>query len=294
MNMKNIAIVALTLLTTTLNAQSRPTPVEVTLGHVNDRRSSGSFSQLTIGMFVPSIRAADVAASRVLVSTAIDDTGHSLIDPEAREPELMATNVPRELDGTPATPPPPVTVSVSLAMPPRKAKTVKEVRGEIELYLPGKDLNSVAEIAKLLSFSGKPLTNKALKANGVDITLLNTAQIAAERKRLVDAKRKEAKANGTEGEELENMMKELLEAMLPVNEGELLVRLKDPGHTVQDMIYIDSAGETKHVTTRDEEGLTYLTIWGEKPAPDWKLKISMKTPKNVVRYTFVLKDVALP
>lgn len=294
MTMKIITAFALSLLTVTVAAQSKPAPIDVKLGHVNDRRSSGSFSQLIIGMLVPGIPAADVAASRVLVTSAADDTGHSLVDPEAREPELMSTNVPRELDGKPTTPPPPVSISVSLTTPDRKAKAIREVRGEIELYMPGKDPNSVAEIPKLLSFSGKPLANKALKANGVDITLLNAAQIAAERKRIVDAKRKEAKANGTEGEELETMMKELLEATLPVSDGELLVRLKDPKTVIQDMVYIDGAGEKKHITTRDEEGLTYLTIWGEKPAADWKLRISMKTPKNVVRYAFALKDVALP
>jgi len=31
-----------------------------------------------------------------------------------------------------------------------------------------------------------------------------------------------------------------------------------------------------------------------KPQPDWKLRVQMKTAKNVVRMPFALKDVTLP
>jgi hypothetical protein len=57
---------------------------------------------------------------------------------------------------------------------------------------------------------------------------------------------------------------------------------------------LDAAGEVKMVSAREEEGLTLLSTWAGKPQPDWKMRISMKTPKNIVRYAFALSDVPLP
>lgn len=292
--MRTTITIALALFAASAVAQPKATPVEVNIQQVNDRRTSGSFAQLTIGLQLPKISSRDVEASRVLIAAATDDTGRSLIDPEAREPQLDP-NFRGSMTGRDDKIPPPATVSITLINPDRKAKTVKEVRGEIELYMPGKDPNSVAEIPKFLSAAGKPLTHKALKANAIEITLISPAQLAAERKRLSDAKRKEYIGAGWEpGEDLDSMVKSYSETLLTVEDSDVLVRIKDPNSRIQDLTYIDAAGETKRISTRTDEGFTYLTTWGEKPQPDWKLKVSMKTPKNLVRYSFALKDLALP
>jgi hypothetical protein len=247
---------------------------------------------LSISLELPKIRSSEVEASRVLLAAATDDSGKSLLDPEATEPQLEP-NMSGRMGG--AATPPPASVRVMLANPDRKATTVKEVRGEIELYMPAKDPNSVAEVAKFVSLSGKPFAHKALKANGVEITLLTEKQIEAERKRIADAKRKEYKDAGWEdGESLEGMLTNLLQSLLGLQESDLLLRIKDPNKRIQEIGYIDAAGEVKRFSTRDEEGLTYLSTWGDKPQPDWKLRISMKTAKNMVRHSFALKDLALP
>jgi hypothetical protein len=291
--MRTLARLALLLSAASLLAQ-KPAPVDVTVQQVNDRRTSGSFSQLSITLELPKVKAGDMAASRVLIAAASDDTGRSLADPQQSEPQLEP-NMRRPDAAGAETKPSPATVSVTLLNPDRKATKVKEVRGEIELYMPGKDANSVAEIPKFLSLSGKPLPHKALKANAVEIAILNAAQLEAERKRILDAKRKEYKASGWEdGEDLENMLRSQTESLLALEESDLLVRIKDPNHRIQNIVYVDAAGETKNISTRNDEGLTYFSTWGEKPQPDWKLRVSMKTPKNTVRYAFALKDVPLP
>jgi hypothetical protein len=285
---KTIAVLALAALASPLLAQK---PAEVTIQQVNDRRTSGTFfAQLTISLELPKVHAADVAASRVLVTSAVDSSGQSLIDPKADEPDLEASSrmgMGAEDATTPAV------VSVTLKNPDRKATSVKQVRGDIELYMPSKDPNSIAEIPKFLSFSGKPLVHKALKANGVEISLVSPAQLEAEKKRLGDAKRKEAKAAGYEDEELDNVVKYYLESLLNLEEGELLIRLKDPNKRIQQIAYI-AGSETKRVNMRDDEGFVLLSTWGEKPEPGWGLRVSMKTPKNLVRQAFALDDVPLP
>ena len=281
-------LLLLLLLATTAAAQSR---VDVEINQVNDRRSKGFFSKLTIALDLPKVRSTDVVASRVLVTSATDDSGQSLLDSEAQEPQLELNSGAMFVKNPEAKP---VTVSLVLKNPDRKAKTVKEVKGEIELFMPSKDPNSIAEIAKFLSLSGKPLSHKALKANGVEIAMLSPAQVDAERKRLGEAKKKEWKDSGWSGQDLDNMVASFLESLLRVEENEVVLRVKDPSKRIQEIVYVDASGEVKRASMRTDEGLTMLTTWGDKPQPDWKLRVSMKTPKNLVRHTFALNDVALP
>jgi len=282
--MRKLALLALVALP--LLAQPK---LDLTVKQVNDRRTKGSFSQLMITLELPKVPSPSVAASRVLVTTAVDDTGRNLIDTERGEAELEANRSgmidPKDVR--------PVTVSVTLKNPDRKATTVKQVAGEIELYMPSKDPNSIADIPKFLSLAGKPLSHKALKANGVEIAPLSASQIAAERKRLSDIKRKDGTEAGMTGEDLENYVKTFEGMQLNLEPSDVLVRLKDPNRRIQDMSYVDAKGEVKHLSWREDEGLYIFSTW-EKIEPDWKLRVSMKTPKNIARYPFTLSDVPLP
>jgi hypothetical protein len=276
----------------TLPLFAQPKPIDVTVDQVNDRRSKGPFADLTLSLQLPKIKSSEVTASRVIVSAATDDTGRDLRPEEQSEdldPNIRGSMY--RMDGGD----PPCSVSVKLKNPARTAVKVNEVRGEIELYMPGKDPNSVAEIAKFSTTAGKPLSHKALKANGVELALLSPAELAAVKKRLGDAKRKEYKEAGYEGEDLETYVKNYLENALTLDENsDVAVRLKDPNKRLQDVTYIDGAGEEKRVILREDEGVTILTSWGGPPTADWKLRVSMKTAKNVVKHAFVVKDVKLP
>ena len=288
--MKKMFVLSLVLVATATAAQEKGKPLDVAVRQVNDRRSAGFFAQLAISLDLPKIKASEVAATRVTVTSATDETGLDLVDRE-KTPELESTH--QGIVGRNNAPDTPASVSVTLKNPARKATKVKEVRGEIELYMPAKDPNSVAEIAKFLSGSGKPFGHKALKANGVEIALLSDAQVAAEKKKRAEVKRKEYAEMGFSGEDLENMMKDFVGALFGVQESELLARVKDPNGRIQEITFIDSAGEVKPVMMRDEDGVTLLSTWS-KPEADWKMRVSMRTAKNVVKYSFALNDVPLP
>ena len=254
--MKKMMLVVLIALS--MEAQK---PAEVVVNQVNDRRSASStFSNLTIGMELPSIEAKSVAASRVLVRTATEDSGADLVARDAEEP-MLYPNMRDE--GA-------ISVSLSLNNPARTATKLREASGEIELYMPSKDPNSSADIAKVLPASGKPLAHKALKANGIEIAFLTAAQLDAENK-----KREEY-------------------ARLELDDSEVAVRIKDPQNRIHEVVYIDGKGEVQRVSMRTDEGLTVISTWSGKAQPDWKLRVQMKTPKTVVRVPFALKDIALP
>jgi hypothetical protein len=285
--------ILLALLTASFSALAQK-PVDVTVQQVNDRRSNGNFAELVISLQLPKVLSSTVSASRVFVKTATDDTGQSLVAEGMQEPDLQANMSAAYRSAAAATEP--ASVQVSLKNPSRKATRVADVRGEIELYMPSKDPNSIAEVAKFMSFSGKPLSHKALKANGVEIVLVSPAQVAAERKRIGDTKRKELKEAGYEdGENLETLIKSTLDYTLNFEPTDVPVRLKDPNKRIQEVAYVTASGEVKQAMLRQgDEGMQILYAWGDPPQPDWKLRVSMKTTKNLVRYPFALKDVALP
>ena len=283
--MKNV-LAALTLSFATLSAFA----IDVKVSRVHDRRSGGNFSTLTIGLELPKVKSSDVTASRVFVTAATDDTGRNLFDRESTgEPGLEPNHrFGNEKPDTPAS------VALYLMTPARNATKVTELRGEIELFMPSKDPNTIAEIPKFMSFSGKALNHKALKANGVEIALVSPAQIEAEKKRLGAAKRKEYTELGYEGEGLDQMVNGYLEYVLRTEPSDIVFRLKDPNNRIQEIAWINAAGETNTGSMRDDEGFKILSTWGAEPQPDWKLRVTMRTPKNLVRHAFVVKDVALP
>ena len=262
-----LAALAWTLAAAPLVAQTKP--IETSVQQVFDRRSSGFFAECSITLELPKIKASEIEASRVVVQKATDDTGRDLVNREKQEQQTdLDPNFRGSMtrDGDPA-----ATVSVSLKNPARTAKKLTEVRGEIELFMPAKDPNSMAEIPKFMTFTGKPLAHKALKANGVEIAFMTPAQIEAENK-----KREESGG-------------------FSVNpEGELAARVKDPNKRIQSVSYVDAAGDVKRVMTRDDVGVELFVYWGGPPKPDWKLRVNLKTAKNVIKHSFALKDVALP
>ncbi|HEX7708048.1 MAG TPA: hypothetical protein VF701_16425 [Thermoanaerobaculia bacterium] len=291
--MKNLLIV-LSLLGAAISMTAQPKSIEAVVQQINDRRTSGSFAQLLIAVQLPGVPSSQVVASRVLVTAAVDDTGASLLDAESGEPALEPNSRGSMFDeGEKETP---VTVALTLKNPSRKATKVKEVRGEVELFMPAKDPNSVAEVAKFLSFSGKSVDHKALKSNGVEILLLSKADIESERKKIAEAHRKEYKEAGYEdGEDLENTIASMMEYTLIVEESDVPVRIKDPHKRIQEIEYVDSAGEVQRVHARNlHEDIGAITTWGDPPGADWKLRVKMKTSRNLERHAFVIRDVELP
>ncbi|MGZ7030553.1 MAG: hypothetical protein ACXVIJ_01165 [Thermoanaerobaculia bacterium] len=280
------------ILAASLFAQTSNKPIEPKVYQVHDRRTNGSFSGLTLYVELPGVKNAEVAASRVLLRTATDDAGNDLMPKQKDEPQLDE-NARQQFEKD-ANPPTPMTVSIEMKNPPRTAKMVKEVRGDIELYMPSRDPNGTATISKFLSQSGKSLSDRALKANGVDIAIISKAQFDATKAAAGEKRRAEAKAEGKEGEDLESDVKYFLDNYYTPEEGEVLLKVSDPNKHIESITYVDASGAVKRTHMQDEKGMVVLSMYGEKPAADWSLRVNMKTAKNISRYPFALTNIALP
>jgi len=278
------------ILAAALFAATAANDIHVT--QVNDRRTKGSFARLMLVVEVPAARNADVAASRVLLKTAVDDAGNDLIA-SSEEPKLDANQHQNFKGGDGA--PQPVTVYIEMKNPARSAKAIKEIRGDIELYMPTKDPNGTATIQKFMSQSGKSVSDRALRSNGVDMSIISQSQFETMKKAAMDKYRAEQKAAGAEGDDLEERVKNFAEYdYVKPDEGDVLLKLNDPQKRVESISYIDAKGEMKQVNMRDKNGIFVLSTWGDKPQSDWAMRVNLKTSKNVTRYPLVLTNVPLP
>jgi hypothetical protein len=277
------------------------TPARLELVQVNDRRSSGHFAQLNVHVILPDVPEKDVAAESIVATKAVDDTGKNLVEGAQQSKDLSPTasgmGMGKDPDADAAKPdekPSPTRLTISLSNPARTATSLKEIAGEIELYVPSRDPNAVFKADHVLSKLGKPLAGPALAASRVEITILTQAQIDAEKKKLADKKRAEMKKDGFSEDSIADIMKSFLENLRPPSEGELVARVKDPDHRIQQLSYVTPSGEQKRIAAMDRDGLTSFSTWGDKPQADWALKVDLRTPKTSVRHTFALADVALP
>jgi hypothetical protein len=268
-------------------------PAKVSVVQVHDRRSDGSFfKRLEIDLELPDVPAADVAAARTVVTAAVDDTGRTLVPADSGKGPLQPIQQGRP--GASGDKPERARVTLELKNPARKANVVASVTGEIELYMPGRDPNSVATISKFTAQEGKPLSDPALKANGIAITVMGKDQLEAEKKRLLEKLKQEAKKEGIKGEALAERIADFSSEFLKPEEGDIVLKVQSPEGRIQRMVYVDPAGEEKPASTSEKQGFTVLSTWGEKPGPDWSLRVRMNTPKTLVRYSCALKDVPLP
>lgn len=267
-------------------------PVELSVKQVNDRRGGQFFERLELVVELSGVTAGEVSAARVLLRSAVDDSGRSLIAEDASELPLQETGGSRFEDDEDRKKP--ARLSFSLESPARTASTVREITGDVELYMPSKDPNSVALIPKFLSSKGKALSHKALKANGVEISMVSEQQFEAEKKRLAGLKRQEMAKEGYPEESITSILESFLEYFPTPEPNDVVVKIKDPRKAIHEVSYVDAEGQTKRVSLQENEGFTFLSTWEGAPEAGWSLRVNMKTPKNVVRRPFILKGVALP
>lgn len=272
-------------------APAGPTPVETTLKQIADRRTTSFFSQLDLNIELSGITAGDVSAARVVVMKAVDDTGLDLIDPERGEAKFESTSRGFFSDDSAKEP---ATIDLVLKNPSRDAVLLKEVSGEIELYMPKKDPAATATIPKFQATAGKPFASKELKASGVEIVVMGPAQLEAEKAKGAKAKAEELKKEGYDQESIDYYVKSFEEYFYVPTEGEVALKVKDPNARLHEFTFIDSNGEEQRVFSNDRDGLLILSSYGAPVAADWGLKVSLRTPKTLAKHTFALKDVELP
>lgn len=253
-------------------------------------RGEGMSPMCALEVSLPGTKASEVASTRVVVRKVVDDLGTALVPDDAAEAGFVAVY----FDPSSGQPDAPVVVPVPMKNAPRKAKLLREVTADVELYTPALDPAALVTVPSFAGEAGKPVASQALKDAGVDVGLLSPAQIEQEKAAWGETKRAEAKKMGLEGEALEMTVRFAVESFLTSSMGTVFLKVNDPNGRIQEFVFLNPAGEVQQVNRSTEGGIVVLGSQGEEPGPDWGLQVRLKTPKTFQRYTFTLRDVALP
>ncbi len=248
---------------------------------------------MTLTVTLPGTKHNDVAAMRVVTTKVVDDLGTNLVPENAAEAQFESVGQ-RDVYGEELRRRRYVSIPMKTAS--RKAKVLKEVSAEVELYTPALDPAALVAIPKFLGEAGKPIVNPVLQAAGVEITILSKEQIEAERKAYGEKKRAECEEDGgRRGDFLERIVQARRRELPLLFVDQRLAEGEGPeGGRLRLRLPRRRGQGARSVNRSTEEGFVGLGAQGGEPGPDYGLQVRLKTPKTFARYTFTLTDVALP
>jgi hypothetical protein len=252
---------------------------------VRDERVSGEGTQPATELLVrlPGLGDATLRAARVVVKTAVDDLGTSLLPRKA-----------------PSTRPAPESVApggrivVALQPAPRAAKRIRELSVEVQVELAGDDPSSLVTVPRFLAETGTTIQAQALVDAGVEVRLVGADELAGGREAAAEAKRAEGERKGLGAELREGAARLAAEAAPEAGEGVVVLKVKDPKRRLRELAFLDGLGVAREALRLEKGGYTFLSCDAAAPQPDWGLVVRLKHARELKRYAFTLLDVPLP
>lgn len=254
---------------------------------VTDRRSTnetnGSLG-LELKLRLIGDDTAGIAATRPVVSVAVDDTGRDLTDISQKPDDFCA--VRRSGTG-------PIEFTLKLKNPARKAATIKEISGEIQAFLPAEDPVATVIAKDFLKQLGKPIADPALEKAGVKVTVFGKKEFEAF-KTEEEQKAKNAPAEQKMEKALTDAFRGMFGGSTQLGENDLVVQYDESNGDLIDLQVQDAQGGIIQArSSMSSQGRRTLSFAEPLPA-DAQLKLLLKTEKSVVSVPFKVTDVALP
>lgn len=255
------------------------------VGEIKDNRSTGQFfNELEIEIKMIGDDLETYNAVRPRIDKAVDDTGKNLVDASKVENDFAELRQYGSLSNT---------VRVKLKNPSRKAMTVAELKGNLEFYNPALDPNATVKIANVLSQSGKPLTNPALKSAGISLTIISAADYKKNKEAETKKAQDEARKQGM-SEEMIQSMAGFMGGMFEVSENSLMLELEDPAKKIVAYKLLDASGKEISRQSTMTSGNS-ITIDFDRPVPaDASFEIQVLTDKSLAMVPINLTGIALP
>jgi hypothetical protein len=261
-----------------------PAGVTVTAGDITDRRrNDNTFASLEVELKLAGEAAGGVRGARAVLQKAIDDTGRSLLKEKEKTPDFEKSSGDD----------PPV-LKLDLRNPARRAAKIREISGQVELFVPGRDAASVARVEKFQAGMDRPVSAAPLKAAGAEVTVVSRKTYDAEKKKDDERKKKEAESAGIAGA-MASAFSGLFEGHWGDNgDNDVLIKVDDKAKKVFGVDVFDAAGKKIDENGSMTIGSFRILKFTEKLPADASLRIYLMTPKSMVTAPFSLKDVALP
>ncbi len=259
--------------------------VRVTVTEVNDQRSTGEFfNNLEIKLKLLGDDASSIRGINTTISRAVDDTGRSLLPDDKRKDHfgtLWNSGAGK------------AEITLKLKNPARRAVVVKEITGELQLFMPDKDPAATVSIKNFMKTGGRPINNPALAKAGVTVAILTKKEYDSLKKEEEKKAKEAAKMQGLT-QTMMSAFESLLGGFFAVGENDLLFKVDDPLGNLIDMDVVDSAGTKIENNGRMKSQDLIVLNYNEAVPPDAKLRLFLKTEKSVVSVPLRLVDVALP
>lgn len=266
-------------------AVSLPSEERAEVVQVRDERVSGTDARpaTTLLVRIPALGDAPLRAARVVVKTAVDDLGTSLLPRKAPSTRPVPESVA-----------PGGRIVVALQPAPRAAKLVRELSVEVQVEPAGDDPSSLATFPRFLAQPGAALEAPALADAGVEVRLVGAEELEGERDAAAEAKRAEGAARGLGAELREGAARLAAEGVPEAGEGVVVLKVKDPKRRLRELAFLDGLGVERPAHRSERRGLTLLSCEAGAPRPDWSLVVRLKHAQSLKRYAFTLLDVPLP
>lgn len=265
--------------------------LRVSAGTIEDRRTTGRFfAGLEVELKLTGDDLADAKSARILVNKAVDETGRDLL-PEKKPDEDFKSIGSSEL-------------KLSLKNPARGASAIREIAGEVQLFVPTRDPAAVVTVDRLLSRMDKPVDAPGLKAQKISVRLVSPkvhraaakkreAEFETEMEKHREEMKKEAGDDKT-AEALMALVKGFSGMMNEVGDNDVILEIEDEQKKLLDVSVVRANGETIDTRGSMSSGGLKILQFGEKLPPDAKLKFLLQTRKSIVSAPFTLASVPLP
>lgn len=251
---------------------------------VTDQRSTGQFfNNLEIKLRLVGDDASSVRGIRTSITSAVDSTGRNLLQEKEQEKDSRFETVS---EGQ-------AEVKLKLKNPARKATTVKEITGELLLFMPDKDPTATVRIKDFIKTAGKPLKNAALEKAGVSVTVLTKKEYETLKKE-EEKKAKDAAQKQGLDQAMIKAFEGLFSAFFQAGENDLIFKIGDPSGNLIELDVIDAKGGRIRTHGSMKSPDLVVLNYSETVPADSQLRIFLKTQKSVVSLPLRLVDVALP
>jgi len=258
--------------------------VRVTVTEVSDRRSTGQFfNNLEVKLKLTGDEAAEIRGIKTSITTAIDDTRRNLLPSEKSS---FGFETMGESGAGPA-------VMLTLKNPARKATVIKELSGELQLFIPGRDPAATVLVKDVKRSVGKPIANPALEKAGISVIVLTKKEYDQIRKE------EEQKAKDTAGKQgldqaLLKAFEGLLGSFFDVGEHDLILKISDPTAKLIELEVLDGKGARISGQGSMKTGDLRILNYAEALPADAQLRLFLNTQKSVLSLPLKLVDIALP
>ncbi|HEY6066856.1 MAG TPA: hypothetical protein VIY96_11915 [Thermoanaerobaculia bacterium] len=259
--------------------------VAVSAGDVTDRRRNDNvFSSLEVELKLTGEGSAGARGARARVEKAVDDTGRNLLKEKSEEPSFSTSSGE---GGAPA-------LKIELRNPARRAAKVRDLSGQVEVFVPDRDPASQALVPKFLLQVDRPIAAPALKAAGAQVTVVSRKTYAEEKRKDAERRKKEAEGAGIGGA-MVNAFAGLFEGLFgDIGENDVLLRVDDKGKKLFAVDVLDASGKPVDGMGSMKVGEFWILKYSDALPADAALRIYVLTPKALVTEKFALKDVPLP